>query len=623
MSNDIKKLTDYEHARLRTEMYLGSRSLHTQTIVCYENNKPFLEELSWVPAAYTAFREIVDNALDEVVGHGHGNRIDITYDEKTKVMSVQDNGRGIPIDYDSEHRCHLATLALTEARAGRNFGERGEVAGTNGIGASVVNFCSEYFNLEIHRDNKKFNQSFKQGDIVIPGLDIGKPKIKDLKSDKTGTYVEFKLSSDVFKDLTLPEKFIKSRVTEIAICNPLIKIYYNGEQIKVKATPEKTLFDGQKPIIIEMKEKDFKSKWLLLPNFSEENETVHTIVNNIPAFNGGVHVETFKKFFYSGLINALEKESKRRKLTPNKSDINEGLLIYNITNMKAPNFDSQSKTRLINETVGKIVQTHLEDELLFKTIIKKNLEWIDAIYARCEARTQKKDASEIAKMSRQVARNKVPKLIDATGYDRSKCILFLAEGDSAIAGMTSVRNPEIHGGLPLRGKIMNVHGESPRKVLDNQALIDIMNSIGLVLGQRANRHTLRYSKIYLATDMDHDGSNIAALLVNFFYHYWPELFDPKQEPVIYVFQTPFVILEKGKERHYFYAFNYDKFIPEEWKGWSITRAKGLGTLVKPDWKHALENLVALPIIDDGKLKETMDLIFNNAKADERKEWIGM
>lgn len=626
MNNTIKKLSDYQHARKRTEMYLGSRAPHTQAVLQFVDGLPKPVETTWVPATYTAFREVLDNALDEVVGHGHGNRIDVTYDEKTREVSVEDNGRGIPIDFDESHNTHLATLVMTEARAGRNFDERGQVAGTNGIGASVVNFCSEYFKLDIHKDGKRFQQEFREGDEVFgDSLQVTLPKITN-KTGKNGTKITFRLSTEVFPDLTLPETFIRSRITEVAICNPLVKIYYNGELIKVKPRPEQSLFPNVKPISVDVREDDFRSRFWIVPNWVESGEHFHTIVNNIPAFNGGIHIETFRRLFYGGLLTALEKESRRQKLTPNRSDVAEGVLIYNITNMNAPNFDSQSKTRLINEEVGTMIKKQLEDPELYKDIIKKNKEWIAEIYERCRERTQKKDASEIAKLAKKNLRNKVPRLMDATGSDRTKCILFLAEGDSAISGMGSVRDPDKHGGMGMRGKVLNVNGEVAKKVLENKELSDIMNCVGLVMGQKADRKNLRYGKVYIAHDMDPDGLNIGALLINFFHTYWPELFDPKSDPFIYIFRTPFIIAEKGKARKYWYAHNYHEYDPELYgssTGWSITRAKGLGTLTEEDWQHSLDNPEVFGVIDDGKMRDTLDLIFNSKRSDDRKEWIGL
>jgi len=620
----IKKLTDYSHVRLKTEMYFGSRALHEQTVIAYDGTKPEPRSYKWVPAVYTAFREIIDNSLDEVVGHGHGNRLDVTYDPETREMSVEDNGRGIPIDWDDDHQVHAATLALSHARAGRNFEERGEVAGTNGIGAAGVNFCSEYFKLVIHRNGKKFTQSFTEGNEALgEELVASEPKIIDVTSGKTGTKVTFKLSKKVFSDTTLPVEFVRDRITEIAIANSLIKVYFNGTQIRVKPRPEQTMFEKIKPINLEIKQDNFRTRFWLVPNFINDGEHFHTLVNNIPAFNGGVHIETFRRDFYRNLLNALEKESKRRKLSPNRSDVTEGVLIYNITNMHGPNFDSQSKTRLINEEVSKVVTKALEDPELYKDVIRKNKEWIEEIYKRCSERTMKKDAADIAKAAKKLSRSKVAGLMDANGNDRTKCILFLAEGESAISGMGSVRDPKIHGGLGLRGKVLNVNGEDLKTVIANKALADIMNSLGLVLGRKAVRDELRYGSVYIAHDMDPDGLNIGALLINFFHTYWPELFDPKLPAFINIFKTPFIIAEKGKTRKYWYSDNYMDFDPKEYSGWSITRAKGLGTLTEDDWQYSLDNPALYGFVDDGNMKESLDLIFNNGRSDDRKDWIGI
>lgn len=623
MNDKIQKLNDYEHLRLKTEMYLGSRTKHTQEILVYDDNgTPTLKEVTWVPALCTAFREALDNAVDEVVGHGYGHRINIDYNEETHIITVEDDGRGIPIEYDSAHKDHLCSMAVSHARAGRNFGERGNVSGTNGIGIAAVNMTSKWFELDIHRDNKHFVQLFEE----IPNgknLVKKKPKITDITTNKTGTKVSFTPSEIVFSDLTLPAEFVKSRVYEVAVAHPLIRVHYNGERLKVSPNIEKTLFPNTDTVVLDIKVDGFSSKFILVPQFTGTGETIHSIVNSVPAFNGGVHMDTFRRLFYSGLLSALERESKRRKVTPNKSDIVDGLLIYNVTHMKAPDFDSQSKTRLINESVGEHIKKFFNEEDFFGQLIKKNRAWIDSIFERAAERTHKKDLIDTKKAVKSAKKSKVPGLMDASGRDRKKCILFLAEGLSAIAGLSSVRNPDIHGGLGLRGKVLNVNGEVPKRVLDNSTLVDIMNSVGLVIGETANRSNLRYGKIYIAADQDQDGANITALLINFLHTYWPELFDTKDEPFVHVFMTPFIIVEKGKERHYWHAHNHHEFDPDKWKGATITRAKGLGTLTKEDWRHSLQNIVSIPILDDGNMKESLDLVFNGARADDRKNWLGI
>lgn len=626
MSENIRKLTPYQHVRLRTTVYYGSTAPHTQATLDYTLGEPQLAEHTWVPAVFTTFREIVDNALDEVVAHGHGSRIDITYDPSSMTFGVSDDGRGIPIDWDEQHKCHKATLALSELMSGRNFDDRTNTAGMNGIGASGVNFCSEWFRVDIVRDGQRFQQNFAEGNEIFgDALQISEPKITK-KQGKSGTTITWKLSSKVFSQLTLTADFVRNRVVELAAANPGVRFSFNNETIRIKNV-ERGLFGNRNTfsLAVENLASGFNSQFVLVPDFVQGGDAAHSLVNNIPTFNGGSHIDSFRKHFVSNLLNGLARESKKRGLTPNRSDVLEGLLIYNITRMNRPDFDSQSKTRLINEEVDAWIKSELEDERTIKKIIRDNSEWINSIYARCAARTQKKDDAETAKLARKLLRNKVPKLMDATGRDRSKCILLLTEGDSAISMASSVRNPEIHGGLPLRGKILNVRGESNKTILDNAILQDIMSSIGLVLGQKVDRSQLRYGQVWITCDADTDGANIMALLVNFFHLGWPDLFDPNQPPFFLVFSTPFIIQEDKKGvRHYWYADDVGNYNPEDWKGCAKpTRAKGLGSLEEVDWSNSLSKPRLIPLVDDGKLAQTLELIFNKDKADERKAWMGV
>ena len=424
----IVKLSEYQHARLRTEMWLGSRSPHTQSVVNWTGTKLEVQEQTWTPAVYSYFREILDNSLDELIGHGHGSKIDISYDPSCFLFEIIDDGRGIPIDWDPVEKMHKATLALTHTRAGRNFGEREEVRGTNGVGSSIVVNCSEYFHVDIYRDGMKFSQEYKEGTELFDQLQIFDPKIVPLKG-KTGTRIVFKLSKSVFANPKLPLGFVEARVFEIAAAHPNIKFSFNGKKISVKPTIERTFFDSTQVMKLVIDQPKFTSQYILVPNFTSGDEIVHTTVNDIPAFNGGQHIDTFKRLFYGGLIKSLERESRKRGLTPNKSDISDSLLIYNVTTMHAPNFDSQSKTRLINEEVDAYIKTFFDDEANLDKLIKSNRTWIDEIYERCARRTQKRDDADINKANKKMLRTKVPSLMDATGRDRTKCILLITEGN--------------------------------------------------------------------------------------------------------------------------------------------------------------------------------------------------
>jgi DNA gyrase/topoisomerase IV subunit B len=626
MNEEIQSLNDYQHARLRTEMYLSSRDIHTQTVIGYGPDGPCLIEHKWVPAVFTAFREVLDNAVDEVVSHGFGDQIDIRYDEATTTIWIADNGRGIPIAKDAKTGKYKATMALSETKAGRNFKERGSTRGMNGVGASIVNMCSEYFKVEIFREEKSFTQEFTEGaDTLI----IGKPKIKPSKKP-SGTHIEYKLSPKVFPDLTLSEEFVAARVYELALSYPNLKVMWQGKKVSGKGGVDKLLFSKRKPILTDISVPGFHCRFWFVPSFFEDGtEHVHGMVNAIPLLNGGNHIDAYRRCFAAGLLKALEPLSKRKKLTPNRNDVMDGSLLYSIVEMDGPSFDSQSKTRLINENTRKIVTDALADPEFFKEIINRHKDWIEAVYARCAERTMKKDGDDLRKAQKTNARLKIEELQDASGTDRQKCSLFLCEGKSAVSGITEARDATIHGALPLRGKVMNVYGkhltkaaltQHHRKVAENDALKKIASAIGLVVGQKANRLSMRYGRVYLATDADPDGANIAALLVNYFYQYWPELFE-KKSPLLHIFQTPFIIATKGKVKKYWYSDDHVNFKPEEYRGWEITRAKGLAALEKEDWLTVLKAPRTVPVIDNGDLDECLDLLFS-PDADRRKVWLG-
>jgi DNA gyrase/topoisomerase IV subunit B len=615
-----KKLTPYQQARLRTEMWLGSRDPHTQIVLEYGADGPTAVEATWVPALFCAFREIFDNALDETAAHGNGNRVDVWFDPTRMVFTVEDNGRGVPIEFDKKEGKHAATILLSEAFAGRNFEEdRGATRGLNGVGAAMVNNTSEYFLVDVNRDRKHFNQRFLEGQDAPTVED---PIILPSKSTKTGTRIEFKPSGQVFRHMILTEDFLRNRVYEAALCYPGLKIYFNGTLIKPKSV-EKDLFGDRKPIVFTIEQEGFRSDFWLVPEFFQDGtEYAHSMVNAIPMFAGGVHLKAFERNFFAGMLDALASKSKSKKLTPNRSDLADGMLIFNLTQMDAPAFDGQAKTRLVNENVVKIINAAMQDPEFYKGVMRRNPEWIEAVYERCAIRTQRKDDAELAKLNRAGKRAKVEKLKDATSVDRKRCILFLGEGDSAISGLNEARDAEIHGGLPLRGKVLNVNGKPLKEIYANEALAQIVNSLGLEVGKRANRSALRYGRVYVATDADEDGKNIAALLTNFFFTLWPELFDPAN-PFLFIFETPLIIAVKGKQRKYWYADSYEEFNPEQYRGWEITRAKGLAALKKADWKYVLENTKLIPIVDDGNLRDALDLIFNEKRANDRKQWIGM
>ena len=626
-TDTLKKLDDYQHARLRTEMYLGSREPHTQTVLHFDGEQLTLREFTWVPALYTALRELIDNALDEMVGHGHGDTLTVNFDESGFVFSVSDNGRGLPIaERKGLGKGPAASILLGEARAGRNFDERGQVAGTNGLGAACTNFTAEWFELDVYHGSKRLKQRWEEG--VYAKQDKHKTKGPNVirgSATKHGTTITYKPSAKVFQHMLLPSDFIQGRLWDIAVANPKLKVIYNGTRLqpqRARDVVEATYFRNQSVGKVSFTDGTFTSTFYLVPGFNGEDEHVHSVVNNLPALQGGSHVDAFRNLFYPAAMAELTRPRgnvfTKEKLALSRNDVARGMLIFNVTQMDGPNFDSQTKSRLITEVKG--VMKGCFDEFEVGSMFRRNPKWIEMIADRCRRRVGDKEDQEVRRTQKKLSKARVAKLTDAIGTDRTKCTLFLGEGDSALNLMMNVRDPEIHGCLPLRGKILNVHGVTAKKVIANQALLDIMTAIGLQIGQKANPFHLRYGRVYIATDEDEDGKNITALLVNFLYRFWPELFEGE---FVFKFSTPFIIANKGKQTKYVYADGYEDFQANlgKWKGWNITRAKGLGALEKPDWEHALAKPALVPIVDDGNLKETLDLIFNPTRADDRKEWL--
>ena len=614
MSEEIRVLNDFQHARLRAEMYLGSRVPHKFRFPIFADGVFRVQEVEFVPAILTAFREALDNALDEMsfLPPKHLREIRVSYDEERFFFEVCDSGRGIPITWREDEGMHTATLAVSMMKAGRNFGDRGEQAGTNGLGISVVNFVSSIFKLEVWRDGKNFTQSFAPGEEDVERSD---PLIED-SGTQTGTCISFELDPKVFDYLVMPSSVIESLVVLVASVNPSIKFFFNNEEVRVYKDVKSSVFGPLQHVM----EFPFEFGTYYVTETLDEAFTM-SLVNNVPAYNGGTHDTEFTYHFPRRLIEALEKESKKRKLRPNKNDVMDGLFIFGNIRMKAPNFDSQSKTRLINEEIKKPIAKMLMEDFDWQAFIKKNSVFIENVYARCAARTHKIDMSDVDREAKKLKKAKIAKLLDATSRNRSECVLFLTEGDSAAGGINEVRNPAIHGVMPLRGKVLNVFHKNPKQALASKVIQDICGAIGLVPGKKAVVSELRFSKVFIMTDADEDGQgSICPLLLLLFYRFWPELFE-QEESFVQVFMTPLIILEKGKESRYFYPNNIDEFDFNAWKGWKVVRAKGLGSLQPNNFKDQLENPIVIPMKKDFLLSHVLDLLFNGNRADDRKVMI--
>lgn len=637
-----KTLSEVAHTRLRTEYLMGSRELHTQKVVGFDGKTFAVREYTWVPALWTAFREIVDNALDELVAHQYGDTLTVDYDPDKFIISVHDNGRGVPVhEIPDVGKGPAASIMLSNTRSGRNFeADRGETAGMNGLGAAIVNMTSEWFEIEIDRDGtqdyigaKKINQGPKKltqrwTEGVKDGKDIRKtsgPHVIRGNKNRSGTLVRFKPSPQVFKKMVLPEAFIRERMWDLAVINPKIKIIYNGERLQPASgvDPIKNTFFANLPVaVIPVETKDFKSVFYVVANFDTSSEYAHSHVNNIPTIDGGKHLNMFRNLFYEVACEEIEKQAKRieKGAVVERAQVSQGMLIWNITRMKAPTFDSQTKTRLISDVGGMVKEGFHQSDV--KSFLRRNPEWVKSVIDRVLQKVKKKSDSETKKKENALLKQRVARLVDASGRVPADRILFLFEGDSAQGKFPEARNPQTHGYLPLLGKPSNAWDMSLDKIVEDKVYNQIMTALGLKVTEEFSMRRLRYGRIFIATDEDEDGKNIASLLTAFFYRCWPEMFREKN-PILYRFKTPFISLKKGSDLKYIYAEDYEEYRanPGKYKGWTADRKKGLGALETEEWEHALKNPNLIPLTDDGKLEETLDKIFNQNRADDRKEWL--
>src|SRR5574343_1038769 len=303
--HDISVLNDYQHFRLRLEMYMGSRVKNQRWVLLNTRQGPVIQLVECVPAVMTAIREIIDNSLDEFTKANIGGTLMVSYNEELAVFEVSDNGRGIPIDWDQRYNCTLAELVLTQSKAGRNFNdaERKGTGGMNGLGGSAVANCSDIFEVEIIRSGMPFGdpsqreqnasytgnwlyrQSFSSGDdaLAIEPYDVEKTSNK-----VTGTTIRFQLSKAVFPDLTLPASLVESLLRDIAVANPHHKIYFNGSKMPT-GTADRVLFQQHKTIQLHVQGEGFKSSFFLIPNLTpvEHGLMTHSLVNNIPTIDEG------------------------------------------------------------------------------------------------------------------------------------------------------------------------------------------------------------------------------------------------------------------------------------------------------------------------------------------------
>ena len=562
-AESIQVLEGLEGVRKRPSMYIGSTGKEGVHHLIYE---------------------AVDNSVDEALA-GFCTKIKISLN-KDGSATIEDNGRGIPVDIHSKYKISAVEVALTKLHAGGKFDKKTYMisGGLHGVGISVVNALSEKLILEIKRDGKIHKQEYSRG------LAKGKLKIVGKTSkDDTGTKITFWPDEEIFSVIKFDYSFLETRLREIAFLNAGLKIILNDE---IKNKKQEFLYSGgliefikwinkskealHKPIYFKKEIKNALIEISIQYNSSYQ-ENIFGFVNTINTVEGGTHVSGLKTAL-TRVINDYAKKKgglKNDSLTGN--DVREGLTA--ILNLKIPDpqFEGQTKTKLGNSEikgfVDSIVTSSLseffeENPSIAKKIISKSL---DAAKARLAA----KKAKDLVRRKNAFSLGGLPgKLADCSKKGSEDTELYIVEGDSAAGSSKMGRDRNIQAILPLRGKVLNVEKANPSKVLSVEHIMDIVTAIGTGVGEQFNIDKLRYNKIVIMADADVDGEHIKTLLLTFFYRFMPHLIENGN---IYVALPPLYRIRKKKD-HYVYSDKELKKIMEKFGTVNVTRFKGLGEM---------------------------------------------
>ncbi|HOI29099.1 MAG TPA: DNA topoisomerase (ATP-hydrolyzing) subunit B [Melioribacteraceae bacterium] len=544
-AKSINVLKGLEAVRKRPAMYIGdvgSRGLHH------------------------LINEVVDNSIDEALA-GYNDRVIVTI-HKDQSVTVEDKGRGIPVDIHPEEKKSALEVVMTVLHAGGKFDKNSYKVsgGLHGVGVSVVNALSEWMKVEVRRDGKIHFQEYHQG---APKANV--KQIGTYKSENNGTKITFKPDKEIFKTVKFNFDTVAERMRELAYLNKEVTMILRDEAEDLEETYK---FKGglidfvkyldeqrsplHKPVYIEG-ERDNTPVEIAFEYSESYSENIHTYVNNINTIEGGTHLvgfrtaltRTFNNFAYK---NGLIKENT--KITLTGDDFKEGLTAVISVKVMEPQFEGQTKTKLGNGEVKSIVETIVGEKLA--EFLEENGSVAKKIIDKCmraaEAREAARKARELVRRKNALDSMHLPgKLADCSINDPEHCEIYIVEGDSAGGSAKQGRDRRFQAILPIKGKILNVEKAKINKVLENQEIQAMISAIGAGIGEDFDPSKSRYGKIILMTDADVDGSHIRTLLLTFFYRHMKELI---AEGKVYIAQPPLYKIKKGKEEHY--AFDDDE-----------------------------------------------------------------
>ena len=619
-ADQIQILEGLEAVRKRPGMYIGSTSVRGLHHLVYE---------------------IVDNSVDEALA-GFCSHIEVQINADNSI-TVQDDGRGIPVDTQKKAGLPAVEVVFTILHAGGKFGGGGYKVsgGLHGVGASVVNALSEWLEVEICRDGKVYKQRYERGKTMYPLKVVGK-----CAPDKHGTRVVFLPDKEIFEETVYDYDTLKVRLRETAFLTKNLKITLRDDR---EVKHEKTFhYEGgikefvtylnrsneklYEPVIYCEGIKDKVFVEVAMQHNDSYTENIYTFVNNINTPEGGTHLAGFK----SALTKTFNDYAKKNKLLKENEpalsgeDIREGLTAIISVKIEEPQFEGQTKQKLGNSEARAAVDAIVSEQLTY--FLEQNPTVAKII---CEKSILAKRARDAARKAREMTRRKsaldgmaLPgKLADCSDKNPETCEIYIVEGDSAGGSAKEARNKSNQAILPLRGKILNVEKARLDRIYGNAEIRAMITAFGTGIHEDFDISKLRYNKIIIMTDADVDGAHISTLLLTFLYRFMPDLI---REGHVYLAQPPLYKIEKNKRVWYAYSDDELNSILTEIgrdNNNKIQRYKGLGEMdAEQLWETTMdpERRILLRVQIDSETASEVDLTFATLMGDQvepRREFI--
>lgn len=616
-ADDIQVLEGLEAVRLRPGMYIGSTSVRG------------LHHLVW---------EIVDNGIDEALA-GFANRIDVTI-EPEDIIAVRDNGRGMPVGIHEKTGISAVETIMTVLHAGGKFGGGAYKVsgGLHGVGASVVNALSEWLEVTVYQDGKIYFIRFENGGHAVEPLKIIGT------TEETGTLVRFKADPTIFKDTTVYDYgTLNSRLRQLAFLNKDIRLtltdkrtpdgpsndykYEGGiiEYVQFLNKNKSTISD--KVIYVEGLQDGILAEVALQYNDGYQS-SIYSFCNNIHTHEGGYHEDGFRMAL-TRCINAYAKNNNMIKKDESLSqdDVKEGLVAIISVKHPDPQYEGQTKTKLGNSEVRKIVSNIAGEQI--NRFFLENPDIAKAIVEKAEIASKARIA---AKKARELTRRKsaldgissLPgKLTDCSSKDASECEIYIVEGDSAGGSAKQGRDAKTQAILPLRGKILNVEKARTHRIFENQEIRSMITAFGCGIQEDVDVSKLRYHKIVIMTDADVDGSHICTLMLTFLYRFMKPVIEGGY---VYIAQPPLYKVQKGKKIAYAYKEQeMDQFREEFKDGYKVQRYKGLGEMdAEQLWETTMDphhRVLKRVTIDDAMEADSVFDMLMGEDVEPRREYI--